>query len=399
MANIPSEFLSLSRSMRAIGLFPTALSIERQNNDAPKSLMQHSYPLILCCLSWINALRIGTHLIWVKDFNVKQILYSGLILCYFFLGAILRTVFTISNFQYRIVNSFKNLFSNDCPLWKDLKGYSNTCRKTRSSVVRFLHVYSWFYVVMNNSFIIILALIDRQNFANVISPFPYIGSELIFYIGIGVVSLLQISTDTACVFGNTYVATYTIELATKFDIITKWIGEKAWTPGISRGVESNSLNEKFDVENIRMAHLYWVTRVKEFDQLSRFVIGSAMTFGFYGLLVNVFLFIGGVGNASYLLLMVWVSWAVIGSFFLFCHLLSSSHLNKTTTDAVDALFRVPTRNLFKANNTEASFNLLFFVNQCTAEPIALTFFDLFYLRNEAVMAVGLFFYNRSVPIF
>ena len=382
---LSNDFSAFVRSLKLLGLFPSGTLFNSDGELTKKTPKQHLFPVVLCIISWCNAARIASHLIWIGDPNIKQGLNSGLIIAYFCLAATIRTIYMATNIRGCFMVWLKFLFDDHCPMWGALKCHTQEARKHRSKVVNFMHAFSWFYIIINSTLITTLAVTNRQSFQVMITPFGYIGDNFIYCLGIGIVAILQIITDSGAIFGNTYIVIFTIELASRFDVIVKWIQAKA-----KASMETSISDAKaFDINSIRMSHLHWYNRVKAFDKITRYVVGISMAFGFYGLLVNVYFIIWG--EKDYLLITVWVSWAFICSVFLFCHLFSSAHLKRTTDDVVEALFQIPTHNLFKPENTTPSFNLLFFVNQCTAEPIALTFFDLFYLQYSAVMAVSIFF--------
>ena len=377
------NFIYFIRSLRICGILPTV-----DGNNGEKTARRHFWPIFLTVAAWLNAGRMATHVIWLPKLDMVNILVATLIIFYAFLGAFIRTIYTLANLKAGFPQLLDNLTENDCPLRRDLESSDLMCQfrpKTRTFLV--LHIYSWIYVICNNFFIVGLGFImkDSSSVNLLATPFQ-LGDDLLYYIGMFILGFLQFATDTGIIFGNIFVVAYTLGLEKKFMLITEWIKKQAIPPERQRKMVISTTQEPnttLDINGIRLAHLYWLMRVKEFDKKVRYIIGITMTFGFFGLLSNIYLIIWG--GRELMLTIGYASWAWTSIFLLFCHLLSSAHLNKTTVDITETLYQIPTYNLFKIDQAFANFQIL--INQCTSEPIALTFFDFFYLRNESVMAV------------
>ena len=391
MMQLPSDLRSFAFSLKIWGLLPSDRFEDFGHKTSKKS---HIYPIFMSIFAWINLFRFLTHLIWIPAFSVQQILFSGLLIGYMFVGALLRTLFSIAHFQNQgLVRSIQKLQEQKCPIWEEMAPHMEACRRRRSKVINMIHLFSWLFVIFNTSFLLGMGLVKQPSIRLMFAPFPQLNNDVAYYVGVLVVWILTLVSDTGGIFINTFIVAYTIELASKFDFITKLIeGNGTKRPGFFPD-DNHQLEEQkmkpsleLDIENIRMAHLFWYQRVKDFDKLARVAIGLAMSIGFLCLLINMYLIIWGTDGRD--MSIGHLAWAAFGLFFLFCHLLGSSHLNKTAANVTDAIFKVPTQVLFRQDNSIANFNILLFIGQCTSEPIALTFFDLFYLRNETVMAVS-----------
>ena len=398
---LPNDLRSFASTLKLWGLLPCDPVEEMGNKRLWKS---HIYPMIMSILAWINFIRFTTHVIWVPAGSYKQMLFSGLLICYMLSGALLRTLFSWANFHNQgFVRSIQKLQEQKCPMWDELKPHVAECRRKRSKVINLIHFFSWFFVICSLCFTLAMGLSRQPSMRLMFAPFAYLDNDDAYYVGIFVVWILSLASDTGSIFINTFILAYTIELASKFDFITKWIeGKGIQRPGISSDENQQTGQEikpilEFDVENIRMAHLFWYIRVKEFDKMAMLAIAISMSVGFFCLLINIYLIIWGTEGGG--MVFAHAVWACFGLFFLFCHLIGSSHLNKTAIDVTEAIFKVPTRMLFNQDNSMTNFNLLLFIGQCTSEPIALTFFDLFYLRNETVMAVSFILYSLTNVVF
>ena len=396
---LPNDLRSFVSTLKLGGLLPCQPTEELGHKHSWKS---HIYPMIMSILAWINFIRFITHVIWVPADSFKQMLFSGLLSCYMLSSALLRTLISLANFKNQgLVRSIQKLQDLNCPMWEELKPHVEECRRNRSKIINFIHFFSWFFVICSLCFYLAMGLLRQPSMRLMYAPFSYLDNDDAQYLGVFFVCLLSLANDTGAIFINTFILAYTIELASKFDFITKWIEGR----GIQRPVISSEENQQtepeikpileFDVENIRMAHLFWYIRVKEFDKIARLAITMSMSIGFLSLLINVYLIIWGNGEMTF----SHAVWSCFGLFYLFLHLIGSSHLNKTAIDVTEAIFKVPTRMLFNQDNSMTNFNLLLFIGQCTSEPVALTFLDLFYLRNETVMAVSSILYLLTNIVF
>ena len=378
---LTKELEYFSRSLRICGLFPCP------KTDEKKRTGRHIYPIVLCIITWMNTARISTHLIWLSETNMINILSSGLIILYCLVSALLRTTYTVANMKAGYYSkALKRLTMNDCPMRDELEAYKSHGDSFRRFLINLLHFYGWFYVIVHNCFIVSSGIFrrDYEVVQFILSPFT-IGCDTVYYVGIGVVSICLAVTDSGIIFANTFIVVCTIELTGKFNSLIHWIKSKTIPPELQ--LKSGGLQTAdFDINGIRLAHLYWLLRVKEYDRLYRCTMGITMMFAFYALLSSIYLMIWGDGG--FLITLGYVLWAWTAFFLMFCHLFASAFLNKTTEDVAEVVYQVPTQKMFQSEQKIANF--LLFINQCTSEPISLTFFDLFHLRNQAVMAVCFF---------